>query len=249
MKTKGKYHHKPLLYHFLAWAFNAYIPLILLVITRIIITLTIDDEWSGWTVTPGDPTYNKPVKPDLIPSWANSILTILGPLLIMAFVSTVFYLIRRKTKTFFFYILDIHNFFFGFVASWIVSSIATISLKLLLGQPRPTFNANGARESFPSGHTTSAAMGFVFLIFYLAGKWNVYQNKSSSRPTSWWKMIILGIFLVVPIIVGVTRVRDFSHFPLDVTVGFCIGSTSSIVFYRTVYRWPWEAMAWAPLYY
>lgn len=231
------------------WIVHYYIPLALFIAAKIILD-QVGKLWEGYTVTAGDPTYNKPVIPDLIPSWANSLLSILGPALIMVGVHVIWvFLYRKNTTTLSFFLLDIHNAWIGLVASWMLSSLVTGTLKYTLGLPRSTFGDNAARKSFPSGHATASAMGFIFLFWFVAGKWQVYSNSKSKKPTSWWKLIVLFILLAVPITVAGSRIRDFSHFPVDVVTGFLIGAVTSTLIYRTVFRWPWEPNSWEPLRY
>jgi diacylglycerol diphosphate phosphatase / phosphatidate phosphatase len=232
------------------WTWNVYAPVLILLAVKLIIDYVPSGPWAGWTVSPGDPTYNKPLESDLIPSWANNLLSILGPALIIPCVLVVSALFYQRRVGLSLYLMDIHNSWIGLISSWFLTSIVVKSLKLTLGQPKPTFNTDGARESFPSGHSATASMGFVFLAMYIAGKFFVYYNKRGARrPTSWITMGVICLFLSVPIIVGVTRIRDFSHFPIDVYVGIIIGAIISIGIYRTLFKWPWEKESWVPLQY
>ena len=231
------------------WITSVYVPLLLLVAVYVIIKV-VPDTWTGWINPPGatEPSGcgDKPVVDDLIPSWANALLSILGPALIMAGVAPIVPYIYVNLKAHTWWILmDIHNAWVGLLGSYLTSTIITASLKRVLGQPRPTEDCE--LESFPSGHATTAAMGYVFLILFLAGKFQVMSARGG--PTGWWKLIGLGILGAVPVIVGVTRIRDYSHFPVDVLAGFVIGTFTSIVFYRAVFRWPWEVGALWPLLY
>lgn len=231
------------------WIVHYYIPLMLIIVGKTVVD-RVAKKWGGYLVEPGDPTYNKPDIPAFIPSWANAVLSISGPALLVLLGHLSWVLAYRRSTTLSFAVLDIHNAWLGLVASWMLSGMVTSGLKHALGLPRSTFGASGERGSFPSAHTTLSAMGFVFLFWYVAGKWNVYANAPDDRrPTSWWKVIVLGLLLAVPITVGATRVRDFSHFPIDVVTGFWIGATTSTMIYRTLYRWPWESRGWEPLYY
>ncbi len=227
---------------------EAYTVLILIIVTKVIINETAT-TWHGWRVNPADPQYDQKLRSDLIPSWANTLLVLLGPAVLMPLVLLATTLWYRRPPTWTVVLLDVHNAWLGLLASWATSGLVVASAKRALGQPRPSFNAepvSEARRSFPSGHASSAAAGFVFLAWYVAGHWNVVQ---ASRPVSWLKMAVLGILLFVPLIVAATRVRDYSHFPVDIVAGLLVGSVVATCTYRSVFRWPGDKLAWQPLCY
>ena len=96
--------------------------------------------------------------------------------------------------------------------------------KALRSRYRPfTYNAelsddirlsNGAKFSFPSGHTSSSAA----LAFFAA---KVY---SDIHPDSQWKPLIWSLAVTFPAINGYLRYRAGKHFPSDVITGYLIGA-------------------------
>lgn len=234
----------------IGWLTNVYVPLLLLLAAKLLIQF-LAPTWLGWkdNVTPGNPQYDYPEIENTVPEWANKVLSIAGPAVIAPFVLALSTIAHERIVTWFFLLMDIHNAWIGILASWFLTDVITKSLKVTLGQPRPDFNTTGRIESFPSGQASLAAMGFVFISLYFMGKFKSYYNKTDDRPTSWWTMAVVLVFMTVPLVIGVLRVIDFAHFPLDVVVGFFIGAISSTIVYRTLFRWPWEKHSWVPLMY
>ncbi|KAK4332996.1 Tom37 domain-containing protein [Rhodotorula toruloides] len=90
---------------------------------------------------------------------------------------------------------------------------------------------NDSLESMPSGHSTAAWAGLLFLSLYLNGKLKVF---SDYRP-QFWKMIaffapLLGAFLIS----GSLTIDEFHHW-YDVLVGGLIGSSCALAAYRMSY--------------
>ncbi|KAM0752350.1 acid phosphatase/Vanadium-dependent haloperoxidase [Meredithblackwellia eburnea MCA 4105] len=90
---------------------------------------------------------------------------------------------------------------------------------------------NDSLESMPSGHSTAAWAGLLFLALYLNGKLKLF---SDYRP-QFWKMTaffapILGAFLIS----GALTIDEFHHY-YDVIAGAMIGSCSALAAYRMSY--------------
>jgi membrane-associated phospholipid phosphatase len=113
-------------------------------------------------------------------------------------------------------------------------------IKSSVGAPRPIyhalniwasvgFNRQGwlteSHRSFPSGHssTISSGMGIVILLMLH----DAYQIQSYSPAAA----KILAHISVLPfsliIHVGISRIRDYWHFPIDVAVGWAMGALSA----------------------
>ncbi|WP_052726292.1 phosphatase PAP2 family protein [Devosia epidermidihirudinis] len=102
-------------------------------------------------------------------------------------------------------------FFLGVGAPGLLSNL----LKRLIGRGRPVeFDTNGAfsfhsvlndwtYQSFPSGHTTTA-IALAFVIGFL------------------WPRLF-GLFLLIGVVVGISRVPVGMHYPTDVFGGFFVG--------------------------
>ncbi|GAA5861729.1 hypothetical protein JCM8547_000717 [Rhodosporidiobolus lusitaniae] len=86
-------------------------------------------------------------------------------------------------------------------------------------------------ESLPSGHSTAAWAGLLFLSLYLNGKLKVF----SDIRCQFWKLIaffapMLGAFLIA----GSLTIDEYHHW-YDVVVGSIIGSCCAIASYRMSY--------------
>jgi membrane-associated phospholipid phosphatase len=74
--------------------------------------------------------------------------------------------------------------------------------------------SNGARYSFPSGHTSASAS----LSFFAA---KVYTDL---HPDSKWKPLIWGLAITIPAANGYLRYKAGKHFPSDVITGYLLGA-------------------------
>lgn len=117
--------------------------------------------------------------------------------------------------------------FFIIIYSLLISIILTLLLKYLIGRQRPVFfealNISGfypfkfdwAFNSMPSGHTSSSfSVLFVLSFFY--------------------KKLI--IFILLAILIGISRVCFGAHFPSDIILGAFIGVLSSFTSYNYIYK-------------
>lgn len=134
-------------------------------------------------------------------------------------------------------LLLIYNWRVGFVAfaSFALSSLSSLFLKTIVfpGSPRPlkyfehsTYEYHIIKgleiysyNSFPSGHTTSAFALFGLLAFLDEAKWRA------------------GLWLLLAILTGYSRVYLFQHFVEDVYAGSLVGTVSSVVIYLFLRQW------------
>jgi membrane-associated phospholipid phosphatase len=90
-------------------------------------------------------------------------------------------------------------------------------------------------ESFPSGHSTAAFAGFVFLFLYLNAKLKVFAN----YHPSYWKLIaVYTPVLGATLIAGALTIDEFHNW-YDVVAGAIIGTTMAVSSYRMVYASVW----------
>jgi len=93
-------------------------------------------------------------------------------------------------------------------------------------------------ESFPSGHTTAAFAGFVFLYLYLNAKLKVWSNYHPAM----WKLIVIYVPILGAVLIGGALTIDEYHNWYDVVAGAIIGTVMAFSAYRMVYAsiWDWR---------
>ncbi|KAI9705176.1 MAG: hypothetical protein M1820_005323 [Bogoriella megaspora] len=91
-------------------------------------------------------------------------------------------------------------------------------------------------ESFPSGHSTAAFAGFVFLYLYLNAKLKVWSN----YHPAFWKLIVTYMpILGATLIAGALTIDEFHNW-YDVLAGGIIGTVMAFSAYRMVYASVWD---------
>lgn len=91
-------------------------------------------------------------------------------------------------------------------------------------------------ESFPSGHTTAAFAGFVFLYLYLNAKLKVFSN----YHPAFWKLIAIYAPILGAVLIGGSLTIDEYHNWYDVVAGAVIGTIMAFSAYRMVYVSIWD---------
>ncbi|KZF19730.1 acid phosphatase/Vanadium-dependent haloperoxidase [Xylona heveae TC161] len=91
-------------------------------------------------------------------------------------------------------------------------------------------------ESFPSGHSTAAFAGFVFLYLYLNAKLKVFSNY---HPAMWKMIAIYAPILGATLIAGALTIDEFHNW-YDVVAGAVIGTVMAFSAYRMVYASVWD---------
>ncbi|KAL7791376.1 phosphatidic acid phosphatase type 2/haloperoxidase [Trichoderma ceciliae] len=93
-------------------------------------------------------------------------------------------------------------------------------------------------ESFPSGHTTAAFAGFVFLYLYLNAKLKVFSNYHPAM----WKLIVLYAPILGAVLIGGALTIDEFHNWYDIIAGAIIGTAMAFSGYRMTYAaiWDWR---------
>ncbi|WAO95719.1 AcidPPc domain-containing protein [Fusarium falciforme] len=93
-------------------------------------------------------------------------------------------------------------------------------------------------ESMPSGHTTAAFAGFVYLYLYLNAKLKVFSNY---HPSMWKLMAIYAPILGACLIGGALTIDEFHNW-YDVFAGAVIGTVMAFSAYRMTYAaiWDWR---------
>ncbi|KAF4985308.1 hypothetical protein FDECE_16656 [Fusarium decemcellulare] len=93
-------------------------------------------------------------------------------------------------------------------------------------------------ESMPSGHTTAAFAGFVYLYLYLNAKLKVFSNYHPSM----WKLIVIYAPILGACLIGGALTIDEFHNWYDVFAGAAIGTAMAFSAYRMTYAaiWDWR---------
>jgi diacylglycerol diphosphate phosphatase/phosphatidate phosphatase len=91
-------------------------------------------------------------------------------------------------------------------------------------------------ESFPSGRSTAAFAGFIYLFLYLNAKLKVFAN----YHPSYWKLIaVYAPVLGATLIAGALAIDEFHNW-YDVVAGAIIGTAMAVSAYRMVYASVWD---------
>jgi len=91
-------------------------------------------------------------------------------------------------------------------------------------------------ESFPSGHSTAAFAGFVFLYLYLNAKLKVWSNYHPAM----WKLIVTYMPILGATLIGGALTIDEYHNWYDIVAGATIGTVFAFSSYRMVYASVWD---------
>jgi len=90
---------------------------------------------------------------------------------------------------------------------------------------------NDALESFPSGHSTAAFAGFMYLALYL----NAQLKVMSAHNPAYWKMILFFCpILGATLIAGALTIDEFHNW-YDVVAGGIIGTFTALVAFRQTF--------------
>jgi diacylglycerol diphosphate phosphatase / phosphatidate phosphatase len=95
---------------------------------------------------------------------------------------------------------------------------------------------NDALESMPSGHSTAAFAGFIYLYFYLNAKLKVFSNY---HPAMWKLIVTYAPVLGACLIAGAMCISEYHHW-YDVTAGAIIGTIMATSAYRMTYASCWD---------
>ncbi|TGJ88511.1 hypothetical protein E0Z10_g259 [Xylaria hypoxylon] len=99
-----------------------------------------------------------------------------------------------------------------------------------------TKEINDSLESMPSGHSTAAFAGFVYLYLYLNAKLKVFSNYHPAM----WKMIVIYIPILGAVLIAGALTIDEFHNWYDVVAGAIIGTVMAFSSYRMCYAAVWD---------
>lgn len=173
-------------------------------------TLQFDQAFLLSLREPGDPT--NPIGPTWLEEVARDI-TALGGVVVLTLLTTL---------------VTIHFMLRGKPRSGLLVAVAAISgtlisniLKVTFDRPRPELTAimEYGRGSFPSGHSTMAAVVYLTLGVMLA--------ETTGKPSL--KAFYLATAGLVIVLVGLSRLYLGVHYPTDVAAGWMIGASWAII--------------------
>ncbi|KAF2091355.1 putative lipid phosphate phosphatase 1 [Saccharata proteae CBS 121410] len=95
---------------------------------------------------------------------------------------------------------------------------------------------NDSLESFPSGHSTAAFAGFIFLSLYLNAKLKLWSN---FHPAFWKLIAVMAPLLAATLIAGALTIDKYHNW-YDVVAGAAIGTLMAFSAYRMVYASVWD---------
>jgi len=95
---------------------------------------------------------------------------------------------------------------------------------------------NDSLESFPSGHSTAAFAGLIYLSLYF----NAQLKVISAHNPAYWKMIMFfSPILGATLIAGALTIDKFHNW-YDVVAGGIIGTATAIVAFRQTFASVWD---------
>ncbi len=107
--------------------------------------------------------------------------------------------------------------------------------EICTGDPK---EINDSLESFPSGHSTAAFAGFVYLFLYINAKLKVFSNYHPAM----WKLALLYTPILGATLIGGALTIDEFHNWYDIVAGATIGTVMAFSAYRMCYAaiWDWR---------
>lgn len=205
------------------------------------------------------PEFAYPMRNEIVPIWAAALLAVLVPI-------AVFLIVQIRTRSFWdvnnatiglLYSVITAAVFQVFL-KWLIGGLRPHFLAVC--KPAVPLNGvnsgNGLRgimydrsictgdekeindslESFPSGHTTAAFAGFVYLSLYLNAKLKVAANY---HPALWKLIAVMAPLLGATLIGGALTIDEFHNW-YDVLAGAIIGTLMAFTSYRMVYASIWD---------
>jgi len=144
-----------------------------------------------------------------------------------------------------------------------VTHLVTELLKASVGSLRPDFIARckwdlieatctgkpdsvrAGRQSFPSGHSSSAFAAMTFFSLFLAGSTGALCFSAPPRTNTIRSRALLVLFTLAPLFwatyIAITRIQDNRHRGRDVIAGALIGISMSTIFYHAYWPSPFIA--------
>ena len=225
-------------------------------------------------------------RPNSFPSWALLPGCLIGPLLVLAVCQGIFKGWAGAASDASMALLDpsrrtssrgakglspadraarasaLHHATIGLVTSVALALFITVSVKLMVGRPRPDFLARCSypgeipepmtwvkpglpgpctnpdpsvvregRKSFPSGHSSLAFSGWVYLALFLYDFLGAFLPPVGNEGGQVWTLFVATMPTLGAVLVGCSRVSDYWHHPTDVMAGAALGTLCAFLSY------------------
>ncbi|KAK8244791.1 PAP2 superfamily protein [Phyllosticta capitalensis] len=202
------------------------------------------------------PEFAYPMRNEIIPIWAAALIAALVPI-------AVFFIVQIRVRSFWdmnnaviglLYSLIVAAVFQVFI-KWLIGGLRPhflaackpdLSLQTGTGYGGIMYDRtvctgeasdiNDSLESMPSGHSTAAFAGLVYLSLYLNAKLKVFSN---SHPAMWKLIATMAPLLGAVLIAGALTIDEFHNY-YDVMAGATIGTLMAFCSYRMVYASVWD---------
>jgi len=171
-----------------------------------------------------DPTVSYPLLPDIVPVWLLLLLCFVIP--IAAFFIAQYWVRSGH---------DLHHALISLYGAFMIAGAITTCVKLYTGRYRPdwdNYDTSDGRQSFPSGHSSTAFSMMTVLSMYWCGKMKIFSNEYSGSMAK-----LFGAFLpqALAIFIACSRTRDYHHNFSDILAGSLLGAAVGIVVYFCYY--------------
>jgi diacylglycerol diphosphate phosphatase/phosphatidate phosphatase len=208
------------------------------------------------------PEFAYPLRNEIIPIWAAALMAALIPIavfLICQIRVRSFWDVNNATIGLLYSLITaaVFQVFIKWLIGGLRPHFLAVCKPVIPQHMRPTGNAaNGYRqimfdrsictgnedqindslESMPSGHTTAAFAGFVYLYLYLNAKLKVFSNY---HPAMWKLVAIYAPILGACLIGGALTIDEFHNW-YDIFAGAVIGTVMAFSAYRMTYASVWD---------
>jgi len=171
-----------------------------------------------------DPSVSYPLLPDIVPVWLLLLLCWLIPV--------GFFLIAQYWRKSFH---DLHHGVLCLFAAFMITGAITSCVKVYTGRYRPdwdNYDTADGRQSFPSGHSSTAFSMMTILSLYWCGKTKIFSNEHSGSMA---KLLVAFLPQSLAIFIACSRTRDYHHNFSDILAGSLLGAAVAVMVYFCYY--------------
>lgn len=143
--------------------------------------------------------------------WLFRIITEFGYLWVVLAIGTAILILTK-----------FNNKFVCIVFGVVLCYVATFAIKDIISRPRPSQKLwwmNETYSSFPSGHSSNAAVMYGFIIYLIR----------ETKLKSWLKNLLIGCGVAIILLVAFSRMIMGVHYFSDVLAGIAFGSLFSFL--------------------